>query len=686
MIGILVLLAFELSGVLQARCICKRRPPLIRMWLGLVIGLMEMMWLPSLYAFAFGFTMKAQLFALATSGILGAALLAVFGIHTTDSFKTKKAQPPLKTMLILLIPIAAISVYLHYTHTIRDVNGALHVGQSTYGDLCMHLSFATGLIGQSYPPEYTLLPGNILGYPFLVDAFSSTMLIFGTPLNLSFSIPGALMTVLVYGGFFLFSWEITRSRAASVLSLLFLFLNGGFGFLYTLDLGGETGFSAMKSALFDYYKAPANMPDLNLRWVNALCDLLIPQRTLMAGWLCVIPALYLLYTAMKSRRTGDFIALGLFSGPMVMIHTHSFLALGLISLGAFIDTLIRDKKYRNKNAVNFMIYGTIAALLALPQLMVWTFPQTIKGGSLRFLFNWVNNQGDGTLRDGYLWFWIKNVGPMFILIPIAAITARSRRIKALALGALILYAVSETVIFQPNVYDNNKLFYVAYIAILPTGCAFVCEIYRRLKGIRLRPVFAALFIMVCTLSGAISIARECISDYEAFSPSQTAAAEYIRENTFRDSLFLTSNNHNNAVASLTGRRIVCGSGSYLYYHGLDYGREEANAVLMLAFPEELQDMYAEYGIDYVFVSNYEKDLKQLWNNYVPDASLIQDYYSVDEDTIAAMYPAVCEATQKTVYDWGVYEETVRIYAVSERARVKFQEEQDGILKYIEIIV
>ncbi|MBP5733247.1 MAG: hypothetical protein J6W66_05430, partial [Lachnospiraceae bacterium] len=111
MIGILVLLAFELSGVLQARCICKRRPPLIRMWLGLVIGLMEMMWLPSLYAFACGFTLMAQLFALATSGILGAALLAVFGIRTTDSCKTKKAQPPLKTMLILLIPIAAISVY-----------------------------------------------------------------------------------------------------------------------------------------------------------------------------------------------------------------------------------------------------------------------------------------------------------------------------------------------------------------------------------------------------------------------------------------------------------------------------------------------------------------------------------------------------------------------------------------------
>ena len=122
--------------------------------------------------------------------------------------------------LILIVPIFILTAYLQYTHTLREIDGALYVGQSTYGDLCMHLGFATGLIGQAFPPEYTILPGNLLGYPFLVDALSASMLIFGTPLSIAFVVPGTLMTVLVYLGFFLFAYEVTRSKAASILALL----------------------------------------------------------------------------------------------------------------------------------------------------------------------------------------------------------------------------------------------------------------------------------------------------------------------------------------------------------------------------------------------------------------------------------------------------------------------------------
>ena len=51
-------------------------------------------------------------------------------------------------------------------------------------------------------------------------------------------------------------------------------------------------------------------------------------------------------------------------------------------------------------------------------------------------------------------------------------------------------------------------------------------------------------------------------------------AEYINTNTPADAVFMTATNHNNAVAMLTGRSIVCGSPSFLYYHGLDYSTRE----------------------------------------------------------------------------------------------------------------
>ena len=59
------------------------------------------------------------------------------------------------------------------------------------------------------------------------------------------------------------------------------------------------------------------------------------------------------------------------------------------------------------------------------------------------------------------------------------------------------------------------------------------------------------------------------------SKKEAAAARWIEENTPADAVFLTGNQHNNAVAALTGRDIVCGTGSYLYFHGIDYSRQQA---------------------------------------------------------------------------------------------------------------
>ena len=93
---------------------------------------------------------------------------------------------------------------------------ALHVGQSTYGDLCLHLGIATGLQGSAYPPDYTLIQDVLLGYPFLMDALSASMISLGTGLAASFVIPGSLMMGLVFLGFVILAWELTHSRAAVV--------------------------------------------------------------------------------------------------------------------------------------------------------------------------------------------------------------------------------------------------------------------------------------------------------------------------------------------------------------------------------------------------------------------------------------------------------------------------------------
>ena len=604
--GILLLCAFLACGLVIADNLFSNKSGLVRVWLGMCAGLALMMWLPALFAFFIDFTRTAQLLGLVCAAI-PAGILAWTGRRRVRTHAPFCGDIPWQLVIALLLPLALLSGYLQYSHILRDVNGALHVGQSTYGDLCLHLGIATSLRIAAFPPVYSILPGTMLGYPFLGDSMVTSMLLFGGDLSTCFVLTGTLMMILTCLGFMLFAWELTHKKAAVVLAFVLMFINGGLGFLYTFD-GVFKDATMLRNVFTGFYNAPTNMPDLNLRWVNVICDMMVPQRTLLTGWMMLTPALWMLADAVRSKSCGRFLLLGIWAGMIPMAHTHSFFALGLLSIGVMLHQLLASPAGERKDCfLRFFCYGAAALVLALPQLLTWTFPQTVGGGSLQLRFNWVNNQGNGRLIDGYFWFWIKNVGLTYILMVPAALSAKKGSLlRSLAWGALVIYTVAEFIQFQPNPYDNNKLFYVAYMIMLPAVSLYLMRIWDRLRGISGRSLLAVLFLLCSTVSGLLTIGREVVSDYQLFSAAEVRAAEFIEEELPEDAIILTGNQHNNAVAALTGRSIVCGTGSYLYYHGIDYSAQLNAMTSMLAMPGECEYLFDEYGVDYIYISDQER--------------------------------------------------------------------------------
>ena len=278
-------------------------------------------------------------------------------------------------------------------------------------------------------------------------------------------------------------------------------------------------------------------------------------------------------------------------------------------------------------------------LLALPQLLVWTFPQTVGGGSFGSLTirpNWVNWDGDG-LIDEYFWFWIKNVGPVYLFMVPAALAA-GRRQRMFALGALGIYVLAELIQFQPNPYDNNKLFYVAFIVMLPLAAKYLVMLYERIRDLPGRRIIAGAFLVVSLLSGVLSVIRECVSEYQLYSADVVGATEFIKERADEDTVVLTGTQHNNPVSSIGGMKIVCGTGSFLYYHGLDYGVQQRDVQLMYEDPAGSAELFEKYGVDYIYISSSERYS-----------------YSIDYEALSAAYPLV--------FDNGT-----QVYAVSEEAR------------------
>ena len=628
--AIIYFLLYMLCGVVITFSLLPKKSPVVRVWLGICLGLVLMMWLPALCAFLWDFSLVAHAAAMVPLILLTLAAV-LFRSREPWAKMTDRDRRLVKALLFVALPLTAVGGYLQWTHTLNPVNGAMHVGQSTYGDLCLHLAIASGLRNASFPPDYNILPGALLAYPFLTDSLSTSFMLMGFSLRAAVLFPGILMTGLTFAGYVILADRMADSRKAAVIAALFFFLNGGLGFMYLVDMQGEAlgsyesnELQAVKGlweriqrVLNGWYQTPANHREFgtyNLRWSNVIVDMMVPQRTTLGGWCQVIPCVYLLYDALRPENAASperaiswrqLILAGVWAGALPMINTHCFLALGLTCAGWLLWDLWHSRGQRKKALLFWAVYGGLAVLLAAPQLFTWTFSQAVgNSGFLKFHFNWVNNTYSG-LRDGYLWFYIKNIGLPFILILLSLLEKNEKR-RFIASGAFVIFLAAEFIQFQPNEYDNNKLFYIWYMLCAVIAADYGMELLDKLKGMRARPVIAVLCAILCFSTGVLAVAREANSDYEIFSKTDVAAAEYVEKNTDQHAVFMTGDQHRNFVSSLAGRRIVCGPDLWLSFHGYNNSERHADVRAFYADPMGNLELLEKYQVDYILVSDWEK--------------------------------------------------------------------------------
>ena len=216
-----------------------------------------------------------------------------------------------------------------------------------------------------------------------------------------------------------------------------------------------------------------------------------------------------------------------------------------------------------------------------------------------------------------------------------AVFDRDPKQRRLFAGMIPIVLAAELIRFQPNEYDNNKLFYLAWLLGSMIAANFASRVWGMLKALPGRRVMAAFTGVVIFLSPVLTLAREVVSSYQAFSSRAVEAGAYIRDNTPEDAVFLTGTQHLNPVDSIAGRTIVCGPDLWLYWHGFDTSERKADIARFFEDPEGNGDVLEKYGVSYLYVSSYERS-----------------DYDVDEETLAALYTPVFENGEATVYRVG----------------------------------
>lgn len=590
--SLIYMAVFLAAGALLARRLAPVLAPEGRMVLGAALSLSLLAGLPALFALALGFTLTAALLALAVAAaIAGLCLWAEAWLHKTPKGEAAFGWP----FWALVLPLLVLCVWLLFTHTLYFKDGAYWCGQSTYGDLPMHLGFIEAIAQQGdFPPRFSLLAGQALfGYPFLCESVSSVFLLLGAGLKFACLLPQCIALFAVLGGGWLLAYTLLGSRAKAVLSCWLFFMGSGFGFFYFL--GGEKGnFTRIFTA---FYETPTNYVEKNIRWVNPMVDLLIPQRATLFGWALLFPALALLARFSLRRETALWKPLVLLAALLPLIQTHSALALVLICAVLFLRALTEGPRTRQA-LLPWCLFAACCAALWLPQLLSQILPATQEGaGFLRWHFNWANE------GDNYFWFYVKNIGLVYLLLVPAFLWA-GRQLRWMYGGGLLILLISEFIEFQPNNYDNNKLLFIWHLLGCILAANLLVDLTRRINRRSLQVCGLALCIFTASFGSLLTVGREAVSEYQQFNADGIAAAAYARENTDPHALFLTGTQHVNPISSLAGRSILCGSPSYLFYHGRDYGAQEAAVRSLYETPSRQQ--LAAWGVKYVAVGSWER--------------------------------------------------------------------------------
>ena len=772
-------LLFAASGICLSEILFSEKKFIDRLWLGLALGLLLLTWLPSLLAFFIGFTLNAQWIA---AMIVIAADIVCAIIWNSRRKRGKKNSYSLRgelPMLFFVLPTALIGIILLNTHVLYPhEDGSLWVGQVTYGDLAMHLGFITSIAEQGvFPPQYSIFPGHALNYPFLCETSGATLYLLSENARTAYLLSAIYAYIVLVLGVYRFMKQWLKKNNRAVLASVLFFFGGGFGFFYFFDLAqsggilklllGTNGQTVSQTLLDGFYYTPTNIPALGLRWVNVIVDMLIPQRATLFGWAFLFPCLYLLHGFAFERKHKDVVMLGILAGLLPLIHTHSFLTLGIISAVYCISDLIAVR-FEKKRLLLWLLYAAIACVLAAPQLFLFSFRQAAESSLVRFHLNW------GNFTDSYLWFYIKNMGWIFLLMPFAFLVL-PKRDKRIYFGVLAVWLISEVMEFQPNDYDNNKLlfiwfaftcaidakllcylsarikhacqkrateaqlaqserfamlfllivFAVYFIAkivksegsevYIPSGTAFTLFFLAgvlltfalfslRIKDDSIRSLFgllpiaafllvfypillvqwlkqyqstaysfstaivillallaligivvqvivsirtekpkqrfrffggsiahalaAYLLIFSMTVSGAMTIIREWKSEYQVYTANEVELSEQIKQATEPNAVILANSYHWNLVTPLTGRSIVTGTSTFLFYHGIDNTERTNDVRDMFEYPEDSSELFEKYNVRYVLITNAER------MNYDIDYA-----YFAEHGTVVAQTPS-----------------------------------------------
>lgn len=495
-----------------------------------------------------------------------------------------------------------------------DPQGNVVVGhKGIWGDGPVHFTMGSAMaFRELFLTQSPLLIHAPFQYPLLSNLISAVLIRLGLPFFSAFTIPSFVFCMCAVVVLVQFYRRIFQSDKVAILAASLFLLNGGMGFVqYFKDVVGSS--QPWKSLLFP----PGNytsLGDLHIHWVNVVDSMFIPQRAFQLGFPVALLVLIWIYDFVFSRpQTFSLWKLAVpawFLGVLPLMHMHSFLATNVTVAVWFVCDLVNWQPGLFKNRiltwlVFFFIYINTLALVSA------CFPVFDGVGAVnpRWFPGWYAKE----YGENFMIFWFKNWGgtPLLALLGIfwsiyeKKEVPRRMGLVLVFLPFFLLFVFSNLILFHPWIWDNTKYLVWASVGISGGAAQFVASVYRRFRSSQsvlkiLVPGFLVLFMTASGLLDCYRMLLPSLNTSKLYSAEEMALAQWVRDNTPREAVWVTGGEHNNFLFNLSGRQVVATSEAWLWTHGYKYQEIQRDARDMLKAPER-KDLYLRYGVDYVLV-------------------------------------------------------------------------------------
>ena len=486
----------------------------------------------------------------------------------------KKEVTPLKNDWKAFAVVAAGALLFlainHYGYLFYE-DGSYNSILNVWGDGPFHYGVINSFaLADNFPPEYPMLAGQEMGYPFLNDFYSAFLVTEGIGLRESIIIPNALLGFSLLALCYLFTKRVTGSQAAALLVLLLFFVNG------------NAGLFQFNGALDKDY---SHLEDNGLWFMNLTYALFLPQRSLLLGYALFFLALILIERGGK----GNLFLAGTAAGLMPLAHGHSCIALAVV--GGWMLLKKKGKQF----------FFAPAALLAAPQL-AWVLSQAASVFS-GFRFWWLELLREMSVA-GVLAFWAANWWVVGLVGAGALFT--EKKLRRFAVPFIALFVLANVFRFQPWDWDNIKILSYAFYGFAVLASITLVKLASRGGW---RKAVAALAVLLAVGSGVLTFAWMLggqNAHYAVFDESDLGFAEWVKT-TPKDAVFLTGSSPQSVPSALGGRASYLGFTGWVWSHGLDYAEREATQKRVYATGNCA--LAKENGINFVVVGNRESHLE-----------------------------------------------------------------------------